>query len=86
MLAEQENNNNDNNDPNFERRVDEITAGLNPYIKTHLLKKVSRANATIFINYIKAYMSESNLNDNSKQAAIVTLNHLSEFHKKYQVI
>ena len=50
------NEDNDNNDdsPHFERRVNEITATLEPFIREHLLKKVSRINATIIVEYIQA--------------------------------
>ena len=64
----------------FERRLDEITTGMEPYIKKHLLEKVSRTNASTIIEYILAYKSESNPKDDSKQAAIVTLKHLSQWH------
>jgi integrase len=72
VLAESE------NDPNFERQLNEVTVNLQPYIRTHLLKRISRANASIIINYIQAYKTESNLNDGSIQATIATLKQLAE--------
>jgi integrase len=68
-------------DPNFERRLDEITEGMDSFIRAHLLEKVSRANTTIIIDYIQAYTFETNPKNESKQVAILTLKQLSEFHK-----
>jgi hypothetical protein len=68
-------------DPNFERRLDDITEGMDSFIRTHLLEKVSRTNTTIIIDYIQAYTLETNPKNESKQVAILTLEQLSEFHK-----
>ena len=66
-------------DPNFERRLDEVTAGLKSYIKTHLLERISRENAVTIVNYIQAFKAETNLADNYRESTIVTLKLLSEF-------
>jgi integrase/recombinase XerD len=67
-------------DPNFERGLDEVTNGLEPHIRKHLLEKISRENATIIIDYIQALTCESNPTDYSKQMTIVMLEHLARFH------
>lgn len=69
-------------DPNFERRIDEITTGLDPFIRRHLLEKVSRTNASTIVDYVQAFKIESNPKENSIQAAIMTLIHLYEWHKE----
>jgi site-specific recombinase XerD len=66
-------------DPNFERRLDQVTAGLDSFIRKHLLEKISRANATTILDYIEAYTFESNPKPDSKQVAILTLKQLAEF-------
>jgi integrase len=68
-------------DPNFERRVDEITIGMDGYIRKYLLEKISRENATIIVDYIEAIKSEVNPKTSSRQAIVSTLKQLSEFHK-----
>ncbi len=48
-------------DHNFERRLDEVTtAGMERYIRKHLLERISRTNASVIIDYIQALKSESN--------------------------
>jgi hypothetical protein len=74
----------DDNNPNFKRRVNEITEGegMAPYVRRHLLEgKVSRVNASVIVEYIQAFSFESNPSTYSRQVTIATLNHLSEFHK-----
>jgi hypothetical protein len=39
-------------DPNFDRKLDLITEGSRPFVKEHLLTKISRENCIIIINYI----------------------------------
>jgi hypothetical protein len=38
-------------DPNFERKLDLVTAGGRPFIKEHLLNRITRENCTTIINY-----------------------------------
>jgi hypothetical protein len=50
-----------NPNPNFERRLDAICEGLQPYIKRHLLEKISQENASMIIEYVHALRMETNL-------------------------
>jgi hypothetical protein len=50
----------ENNDPNFDRKLDEVTAGLQPYLCNHLVARVSRANAKTIKDYIRAIKCEVN--------------------------
>jgi hypothetical protein len=50
----------DNEDPNFDRKLDLITAGAKPWLKQHLITKVSRENCLVIINYILAMQTETN--------------------------
>ncbi len=34
----------EDNDPNFDRKLDLITAGAQPFVKEHLLTKITRPN------------------------------------------
>jgi len=68
-------------DPNFERKVNEITEGMDGYIRKHLLEKTSRENASIIVEYIEAIKFEVNQKPYSKQVIIATLKQLSEFHE-----
>ena len=38
-------------DPNFDRKLDLITAGANPFLKEHLLTKITRENCLSFSGY-----------------------------------
>ena len=46
------------NDVNFERKLDAITAGAKPYTKNHLLTKITRENCSLIVNYIIALQTE----------------------------
>ena len=47
-------------DPNFDRKLDLITAGARPYVKKLLLTKITRENCQTIITYILAFMTEVN--------------------------
>ena len=65
----------------FERKLNEATAGLQSYIGDHLLERISRTNASIIVDYVLALKSEVNPSDYYRQTVISNLKHLSEFHK-----
>jgi hypothetical protein len=46
------------NDPNFDRKLDLITAGAKPFLKEHLLTKITRENCQIIINYVLAFHTD----------------------------
>jgi integrase len=67
--------------PNFERKLDELCQGLPPYIRRHLLEKISRENTSTIIEYIDAIRMEgTNLSTVYKQAVVDTLTSLAKFH------
>ena len=47
-------------DVNFDRKLDLITEGARPYIKEHLLTKITRENCLTIINYVLAMQTEVN--------------------------
>jgi hypothetical protein len=47
-------------DPNFDRKLDLISESSRPFVKEHLLTKISRENCIIIINYILAMQTEVN--------------------------
>ena len=51
---EDNNSNNNNNDVNFDRKLDIITAGAKPFVKEHLLNRISNKNCQLIIDYILA--------------------------------
>jgi integrase/recombinase XerD len=69
-----------NNDPNFDRKLDLITAGASRYLKQHLLTKISRENCSVIINYILAMQTETNTSQHYRVGTISTLKQLAEFH------
>ncbi|MDQ4066888.1 MAG: site-specific integrase, partial [Thermoproteota archaeon] len=67
-------------DPNFDRKLDLITAGANRWLKQHLLTKISRENCLVIINYILAMQTETNTSQHYRVETISTLKKLAEFH------
>lgn len=47
-----------NEDPNFDCKLDLITAGARPFVKEHLLTKITRENCQTIVNYILAMQTE----------------------------
>ena len=48
----------EDDDPNFDRKLDLITAGAQPFVKEHLLTRITKENCQIIINYILAMQTE----------------------------
>jgi len=53
-------------DPNFDRKLDLITAGAKPFIKKHLLTRITKDNCLVIINYILAFQTEVTLQRNTE--------------------
>ena len=49
---------NNNNDVNFDRKLDIIAAGAKPFVKEHLLNRISKKNCQIIIDYVLAMQTE----------------------------
>ena len=58
------------NDPIFDHKLDLITAGARPYLKEHLLNKISRENCSVIINYILTMQTEINLSNSYRMDTI----------------
>src|SRR4051812_11087161 len=67
-------------DPNFERRLDVAVAGAKPFVKKHLLTKISRENCAVIVDYIIAMQTELNPSPSYRIDTIQKLKILSEFH------
>lgn len=67
-----------NFDPNFDRKLDLITAGLHDYLKEHLLTKITWENCLVIIDYILAFQTEVNPSDDYREVTIIRLKHLAE--------
>lgn len=70
------------NDPNFDRKLDAITAGALPHVKEHLLTKISRENCQTIVNYILAMQTEVAPSDTYRISTIHALKSFAEFHSK----
>ena len=68
------------NDPNFERKLDEITEGAEPFVKKHLLERITTVNCRTIIAYILAMMTEVNPKPGYRKEIILKLKLLAEFH------
>jgi integrase len=67
-------------DPNFDRKLDLITEGSRPFVKEHLLTKISRENCITIINYILAMQTEVSPSERYRVDTIFKLKQLAEFH------
>jgi hypothetical protein len=74
--------NNPNNDNLFDRNVDDITTGLQPYHNRYLKTQVSSDNALIICNYILSMKTETNLSDNYRRINNRLLTQFSKFHNQ----
>ena len=68
----------DDSDPNFDRKLDIITAGAKPFVKEHLLTKISKENCKILINYIMAMQTEVSPTEEYRVNTILKLKHFAE--------
>lgn len=73
-------NNNQEVDPNFDRKLDLITAGAQPFVREHLLTRITRENCQIIINYILAMQTEVSLSQTYRIDTINKLKRFAEFH------
>lgn len=70
----------DDDDPNFDRKLDFVIAGATPYLKKHLLNKITKENCSTIIDYILAMQTEIALSDSYRLDTIYKLKQLAEFH------
>src|SRR5215212_8862610 len=68
-------------DPNFDRRLEVITAGAIPSVKGNLLTKISRANCVTIIDYMLAMQTEISPSQTYRIDTIVKLKYFAEFHR-----
>jgi hypothetical protein len=67
-------------DVNFDRKLDLITGGARPYIKKHLLTRITKENCATRINYILDMQTEVSPSQNHRNNTIYKLKQLAEFH------
>jgi len=70
----------DFNDPNFERKLDIITAGAQPFVREHLLHRISNENCSTIINYMLAMQTEVSPSQTYRDNIIIKLKQFSESH------
>jgi integrase/recombinase XerD len=67
-------------DPNFDRKLDLITAGGHPYIKEHLLTRITKQNCLTIITYVLGFMTEVNPSQEHRIITIYKLKLLAEYY------
>jgi integrase len=67
-------------DPNFDRKLDLVTAGAKPHIREHLLTKISKENCKIIVDYVLAFLTEVSPAETYRIDTIGKLKQLAEFH------
>jgi integrase len=70
----------DTDDVNFDRKLDIITAGATPFVKEHLLTKISRENCQTLVNYMLAMQTETSPMQTYRIDTILKLKYFAEFH------
>lgn len=67
-------------DPNFDRKLDIITAGAKPHVKEHLLTKITTENCQTIVDYMIAMQTEVSPSQTYRIDTILKLKYFSEFH------
>lgn len=70
----------DLDDPNFDRKLDLITAGGHPYLKEHLITRITKQNCLTIMNYILAFMTERNPKQSYRIDTVYKLKLLAEHY------
>jgi integrase/recombinase XerD len=68
-------------DPNFDRKLDVITAGAKPFVKAHLLNRISKKNCQTIVDYILAMQTEISPRDEYRINTIIKLKHFAEVNE-----
>lgn len=71
--------NNEEENPLFEQRLNNALDGLESYYYDHLKNRLSRSNAFTIVNYILAMKVETNLSTNYRRETIMSLKLISQF-------
>jgi len=67
------------NDPNFDRRLDLVVAGCQPFVKDHLLTKITKENCLTIVAYVLAFQTEISPKLSYRRETILRLKQLAEF-------
>ncbi|MDQ3851220.1 MAG: hypothetical protein M3299_00120 [Thermoproteota archaeon] len=67
-------------DPNFDRKFDLISAGAQPFVKEHLLTRITKENCLIIVSYILAMQTEVSPSQTYRIGTINKLKYFAEFH------
>lgn len=67
-------------DPNFERKIDAITAGARPFVKDHLLHRITRENCLTIVAYMLAMHTEVSPSQTYRLDTIMKLSHFAVFY------
>jgi integrase len=67
-------------DPNFDRKLDLVIAGAHPYLKDHLLTRITRENCLLIMRYVMDLMTEINPAPDYRFDTIYKLKQLAEHY------
>jgi integrase/recombinase XerD len=67
-------------DPNFDRKLDMVTAGGHSYVKQHLLTRITKQNCQTIITYVLGFMTEVNPSQEHRIITIYKLKLLAEYY------
>jgi integrase len=68
------------NDPNFDRKLETVTACTKPFVKEHLLNRITRDNCKVIVDYILTMQTEVSPTDTYRIDTILKLKYFAEFH------
>jgi hypothetical protein len=67
-------------DPNFERKFDLVTDGAHPFVKDHLMTRITHENCKIIVDYIMAFQTEAGPSQQYRIDTIYKLKQLAEYY------
>jgi integrase/recombinase XerD len=67
-------------DPNFDRKFEAATAGTLPFVREHLLNRITHKQCQVIISYILAFQVESSLSETNRMHTIQILKQLAQCH------
>ena len=69
-----------NIDLTFDRKIDVVTAGARPFVKEHLLTRITRENCLTIVNYMLAMQTEVSPMETYRIDTLFKLKYFAEFH------
>jgi hypothetical protein len=64
----------------FDRKIDVVTTGARPFVKEHLLTRITRENCLTIVNYMLAMQTEVSPTETYRIDTLFKLKYFAEFH------